>query len=257
MASVSAAEDLFGIIGDDVLTHYLVPHLHEYALASVACVSKHLRGMTLVEASKRVERRRYPLQVGTVVNAGLLARLQSDEERANDLHVRLLGSIYRQNMPDCVCLLSALYALDPLVLNRPDAVPKVILKQEPTRTWVLYFLPVLGEGLCKSNLRDIEPATYDEDWAVRSAALIAMREATRSFSHQDLEPFAEIFAQRLEDVSDTTCRTALACMMRLSPSKIAQHQASLRRIVEDDAQTDRARGLARRALSLAGLAVLD
>ena len=251
------------LIGDDVVSDVVLPAAHEYTLASIACCSRALRKRCHREAAARVKERCYLLDDDTVVTAGFLARLEVQEEAALAIKRRYHRQCANASALECVSTLRDLYSLDPLVLTRPNRkdgqiMLTTLIKERPTRCWTLHVLPSLGESFCLRHLADVREATSDEDTGVRGAAVIAMREACSQLKGDELTAdTCTAFAQRLGDECETTRRTALASMARFSPRQIAEHQNALRTIIEDEAETDRVRLLARRAIDLAGLPTLD
>ena len=242
------------VVGDDVTRFVVVPWMHEYALVVIASCCTGLRDLAYAEATIRVRQRRYDMVPGMAVTPGFLARLERDEE-----HARLIRQQFQKACSEqvarieMVSLLTDLYKLHPLVLSRPDAIPKVLVTDRVTRAWFLHILPTVGEEHCVRELQSIREATLDRDACIRSAALLALRAATRKFSSAELEAHAEAFARGLGHECESTRRAALSSMQRFSPGKIGQYEAELRQIILDDAEADRIKLLARRVLELGAL----
>ena len=264
--------DRFALVPFDVLDFVLLPAMHEYSLAALACVTKALSQKAHAEAAKRVARMGYRIDTvalwivswrgsptvrlsanTTKVSAGLLARLERDEERARELARKYQANFCSERLLECASVLRSLYDLDERVLTRPDALPHMLIRDRATRAWTLHLLPILGDSFCERHLDDITPCVNDADAGVRRAALIALRAAIGHLKGSDLDAHADTFARQLGDSCEEARRVALVTLSRFSPAKIAQHQAALWRLVADPAVSDRDRMLARRALTFAGL----
>lgn len=182
-----------GVIGDDIVRIEITPWMHEYSLAALACTCSSFKGLSNAEAATRIRRRGYGLiQAGTAAatagiqagtpaaTAGILARLEVVEERARALRLRFAEELIPQRLvADMITLLTTLYGLDENVLSRPGSILEVLIREKPTRAWLLHLLPALGEAYCKRHIEDVRVATHDPDANIRSAA-VRRRHRTRN-----------------------------------------------------------------------------